>query len=392
MKQTQLKLKAISKYTRYAEAVLKFEKLNTAAQQRVAVVRGRSLSSMPVLVYGFTLVEVLIALVLMVIILGMVSISIDIYLRQMVVHRSGVEETQLARALLDRIAHEIRAVVVQPAETESVAEEINTDLLISIFGSSETTANTTAAANSAINTITDTNSNASTNTNSEEGEQSSDSTVSLKGQMPGIYGESNWIQIDTVRLPRGELFGSQRMRVGSQYQTDRLSSTKTVYYYLGKDTGTITDASDPRYKPDQLIGSLGRVTDLTAVQYGLFRREFDRQVTQYVLDEGKESEYEQYDEVIAPEVEWIEFLYFDPSAATSTNTAGDWVDYWDMDEKKTFPKAIKITVAIRRQIFGDALINFTEATGGTTPTNVYSRIVLLPIESEEPATEENEEL
>ncbi|MDR2641440.1 MAG: prepilin-type N-terminal cleavage/methylation domain-containing protein [Planctomycetaceae bacterium] len=343
---------------------------------------------------GFTLVEILIALVLMLIILGIISVSIDIYLRQMVINRSEVEEAQLARALLDRISQEIRSVVVRATE-ELATEEINVELLISIFGNSTTTGNSNAATNLPANNTT-ANSNSTTNTTSTptENEQSTESTVSVKGTLPGIYGDLDWIQIDTVRLPRGEFFGSRRRRVGSQFQTDRLSSTKTVYYYLGKDTGTIADTTDPRYNPDQLIGSLGRLTDMTALQYGLFRREFDRQVTQYLTNEGKESDYEQYDEVIAPEVEWIEFAYFDASATTSTNPEGDWVEYWDMDEKKTFPKAIKITIAIRKQIFGNALLKLTESTGETVPTNIYSKIVILPVEIKktETTTENENEL
>ncbi|MDR2762333.1 MAG: prepilin-type N-terminal cleavage/methylation domain-containing protein [Planctomycetaceae bacterium] len=340
---------------------------------------------------GFTLVEILIALVLMLLILGIVTASIDIYLRQMVINRSEVEEAQLARALLERMSSEIRSAVVQASEEESTTEEIDAELLLSIFGNvasgnSESTANSSSTSNSSAN------SNSTTlSATSAASEQSADSTLSelaestvtVKGTIPGIYGDIDWIQIDVTRLPRGELFGSRRMRVGSQFQTDRLSSTKTIYYYLGKDTGMIADTNDPRYKPDQLTGSLGRLTDMTALQYGLFRREFDRQVTQYIVNEGKETDYEQYDEIIAPEVEWIEFAYFDPSAATSSNPAGDWVDYWDMDEKQTFPKAIKITIAIRRQIWGDALIKWTQTTGETIPTNIYSKIVLLPIEIKE---------
>jgi type II secretory pathway pseudopilin PulG len=371
--------------------------LNTQTRQNKAVVQVRSLSLISVTKItrcAFTLVEVIIVVVLMMTILGLISVSVDIYLRQMVIHRSGVEESQLARALLERISQEIRAVVVKPTESEQVAAEIDTTFLISIFGNSDTAEIPTAANSntSTTNTTANTESNPPTNTNSEENAQTNESTVSVKGTISGIYGESNWIQIDTTRLPRGEFFGSQRSRVGSQYQTDRLSSTKTVYYYLGKDTGTFTDATDPRYQPDQLMGSLGRVTDLTAVQYGLFRREFDRQVTQYVINEGRETEYEQHDEVIAPEVEWIEFLYFDSSLSTTTNTnqSGDWVDYWDMDEKQTLPKAVKITIAIRRQLSGDALRNVTNATGESTPTNIYSKIVLLPIESKEPETTEEE--
>ncbi|MDR2346856.1 MAG: type II secretion system GspH family protein [Planctomycetaceae bacterium] len=346
--------------------------------------------------YGYTLVEILIALVLMLFILGLVTLSIDIYLRRMVINRSEVEEAQLARALLERIAQEIRSAVVSTSDEESAPDEFDAELLLSIFGTSSTSSGDSAVSNLSTPRNATADSNSANSTESTDAEQSADtstestesteSTVSIKGLIPGIYGDINWIQIDTTRLPRGELFGSRRKRIGSQYQTDRLSSAKTVYYYLGKDTGIIADTNDPRYKPDQLIGSLGRLTDMTAVQYGLFRREFDRQVTQYIVNEGKETDYEQYDEIIAPEVEWIEFSYFDTSAATSSNPAGDWIDYWDMDEKQTFPKAIKITAAIRRQSFGESLNNWTDSNRESIPTNIYSRIILLPIETNESET------
>jgi hypothetical protein len=128
--------------------------------------------------------------------------------------------------------------------------------------------------------------------------------------------------------------------------SDRLSASKTVLYYLGKDTGQLS-IDDPRYQPDQLTGSLGRSLDPNAVRYGLFRRQLDRQATQYAIQEGREWEYEQEDEPFAPEVEWIEFAYFDPTLA-QTGTTGDWVESWDMDDRQTLPLAIRITVAIRR--------------------------------------------
>ncbi|MDR2170493.1 MAG: prepilin-type N-terminal cleavage/methylation domain-containing protein [Planctomycetaceae bacterium] len=339
---------------------------------------------------GFTIVEILIALVLMLLILGIISVSIDIYIRQMTVNRSEMEEAQLARAILERMSQEIRSVVVQTNQDAAVtsSEEFDVELLSSIFGSSYLSDGVPYTPNTNNNAATDADANSDvistiSSSNSSENEQTTESTISIKGVIPGIYGDLNWIQIDAVRLPRGEFFGSRRMRVGSQFQTDRLSSVKTVYYYIGKDTDVITDTTDPRYEPDKLIGSLGRLTDMTAVQYGLFRREFDRQVTQYIVNEGKETDYEQYDEVIAPEVEWIEFSYFDPSVATSSNPAGDWVDYWDMDEKLSLPKAIKITIAIRRQLYGNALINWTNSNEQNTTTNIYSKIIPLPIETKE---------
>ncbi|MDR1925431.1 MAG: hypothetical protein LBQ66_13755 [Planctomycetaceae bacterium] len=333
--------------------------------------------------FAFTLVEILIALVLMTIMLGLVAVSVDVYLRQMVVSRSEVEESRLARALLDQIAQELRSVVVLPTE-EELSSDIDAELLVTLFGSTASSAGTGAAATTSSNTAsTDDNSDTSTDGGQIPTESSSVTAEieSVAGTIPGIYGDVEWIQIDMTRLPRGELFGAKKTRVGSQYQTDRLSATKTVFYYLGKDTGQIT-ADDPRYNPDQLIGSLGRLNDNTALQYGLFKRELDRQVTQYIINEGKETDYEQYDEVIAPEVEWIQYAYFDPAASTTTNKKGDWIDYWDMDEKKSLPKAVKITIAIRRQIFGDALIKWSEQTGESIPTNIYSRIVLLPVTTE----------
>ncbi|MDR1484457.1 MAG: prepilin-type N-terminal cleavage/methylation domain-containing protein [Planctomycetaceae bacterium] len=351
---------------------------------------------------AFTLVEVLIALVLILAILGIVSVSVDIYLRQMVVNRSETEEAQLARAILFKLSQELRGTIGGNEQQQETQETQDIELLQSIFGTTNSENTATAAPTTAA---------PATETSSIAGLSSelSGEELGLQGVLSGIYGEQSWIQIDTTRIPRGEYYAARKKRTGSQFRTDRLSASKTVYYYLGKDTGTITNTDDPRYKPDKLIGSLGRVTDLSAVKYGLFRREFDRQVTQYINNEGKEDEYEQDDEVIAPEVEWIEFAYFDPNPTTSTTSSGssttsstssttssissttligEWVDYWDMDEKQSLPKAIKITIAIRREVYGNGLVGQQQSATETTPTNIYSAIVLLPIQ---PATNNTNE-
>ncbi|MDR3199638.1 MAG: hypothetical protein LBU34_17355 [Planctomycetaceae bacterium] len=323
---------------------------------------------------AYTLFEVLIALALMTVILMFIMMATDLYLRQMAVNRTEVEESQLARAVLEKIARDIRSVIVAVREEQL---EVDTESLTSLFGFSADLS-VSGAGNSAT-----------AGNEAELTEQAESSETSeIYGTMPGIYGDSEWIQIDTALLPRGEMYGSRQTR--SFGMTDRLSPSKTILYYLGGETGQMTGLDDPRYQPDQLMGSLGRSLDSTAVRYGLFRRQLDRYVTQYALNEGLETEYEQYDEPLAPEVEWIEFAYFDP-AAGQEGSAGDWVEYWDMDERQTLPTAIRITVAIRKQSFGQSVFSWSD-NNTTIPAIVYSLVVPIPVTIEIPETEEDSEL
>ena len=327
---------------------------------------------------GFTLIEVLITLGLMVVVLSLVGVAVDTHLRQLSVTRMQVEEAQLARAIVDKIARDIRSVVVT-ASTQSL--QVDTSALSSLFGlpiSSEMTEMAASLMGSTDSTGTST----ASEPLADEG--------GIAGRTPGIYGDIDWIQIDTARLPRGEMYGSRQVRSGASFLLDRLSPSKTVLYYLGADTGTITDVNDPRYRPDQLAGNLGSVSLRDGIKYGLFRREQDRDVTRYAIEEGTDVENMQYDEPLAPEVESIEFSYFDPEAGME-GTIGDWVDVWDMDERQMLPRAIRIVVAIRRQRTQTSTL--TQWTGsGLAPsqTILYSLVVPVPIKMDPPAEEEQE--
>ncbi|MDR1963860.1 MAG: hypothetical protein LBQ50_08785 [Planctomycetaceae bacterium] len=313
---------------------------------------------------AYTLFEVLIALVLMTVILMLVTMAIDLHLRQMVVDRTEVEESQLARAVLEKIARDIRSVIVAIREEQL---EVDTESLSLLFGFS-----------------TDLSGSGVLDTEAAESESGESEESEVYGTIPGIYGDLEWIQIDTALLPRGEMYGSRQVR--NSVLSDRLSPSKTVLYYLGKETGQMTGLDDPRYQPDQLMGSLGRSLDSTAVRYGLFRRQFDRLVTQYAINEGLETEYEQYDEPLAPEVEWIEFAYFDPTAGQE-GAVGDWVESWDMDERRMLPTAVRVTVAVRRQSFGQSVFAWSN-NNETIPTIIYSLVIPIPVSIEIPETQE----
>ncbi|MDR0520478.1 MAG: GspJ family type II secretion system protein [Planctomycetaceae bacterium] len=317
---------------------------------------------------AYTLFEILIVLVLLAVIMLLISIALDIHLRQMAINRTEIEEAQLARAVLEKIAQEIRSVVVasreETADTDSTG--IAAALGLDTASLSETeTAETGSAAESETGTA--------------------EEPPVIYGEMPGIYGEIDWIQIDTARLPRGEMYGSRQIRRGTSAAADRLSPSKTVLYYLGKDTGQLT-SDDPRYQPDALIGATGRSAASDAAQYGLFRRQLDRQVMQYSIQTQTESEDELHDEPLAPEVEWIEFAYFDTSAA-ATGTTGEWTDTWDMDDRQALPAAVRITLAIRRQNFGKGLLSAWTQETETVPNVVYSLVVPVPVSQPAESTE-----
>jgi hypothetical protein len=289
----------------------------------------------------------------------LISMAMDLALRQMAINRNEVEEAQLARTILDKIANDIRSVVV-PIRVEHL--EVDISALTAVMGLPGATDLLTGFEEDF----------GEFNEYENDGEFED---LMLFGTIPGIYGGPDWIQIDTARLPRGELFGTRQIRRGTSLAADRLSASKTVLYYLGRDTGTIS-IDDPLYQPERLIGSIGRSLEPGALQYGLFRRQLDRQATQYAIQMGMEFEHEQYDEPLVPEVEWIEFYYFDPEAGLLGAT-GDWVDAWDMDERQMLPLAIQITVAIRRPNLGRNLFSWG-AQEAPEPV-IYSLVVPIPV-------------
>ena len=298
----------------------------------------------PCVLRAYTLVEVMIVLVLLTTVILLISVSLDIHLRQMVVNRHEVEEAQLAQIILEKIARDIRSVVI-PLREELL--EIDTDLFAVVLG------------------------------DEEYGEEYEDEeTPILYGVVPGIYGAAEWLQIDVAKLPRGEMYGSRPIRRGSSSAADRLSASKTVLYYIGKDTDGF-DPDDPRYRTEYLLGSLGRSLDPDAPQSGLFRRELDRQATQYILREGIEEDEEQHDELLAPEVAWIRFRYYDPTFEEQPGVFGAFLESWDMDDRQILPHAIEIAVAIRRPDLGRSFLSL--GTAEVPAPVVYTLVVPIPV-------------
>ena len=322
---------------------------------------------------AFTLIEVLIALSLMVVVLYLTGLAIDTHLRLMETSRTEVEESQLARALFEKVARDIRSVVVAKKE-ENLA--VDTGIFESMFDPALLSGMDTSALQGEGSTSTESTetTNDITDIPPEEG--------TVVGSMPGIYGSINWIQIDTGRLPRGETFKTQWVLAEGTSLGDRASPTKTAVYYIGNDTGMMS-ADDST--EEKLSGSLGQSYDQYSVKYGLYRRLLDRNVSEYATENELEEKYATYDEALAPEVEIIEFYYYD-----SENE--EWIDYWDMDEMGSLPGAVRVIMEIRKKAKPrSAMRGIFSNPQPEIATLVFSTVVPMPLSYVAPVAAEEEQ-
>ena len=277
---------------------------------------------------GFTLMEVLLAMAIAAIVLAAITMAIDFHLRVVDRGRRDVEEAQLARALLRRIADDLRsAVAYEPLDVEG--------LLTGASGASATAAagdalgagagdDSGAAAGGSNNDSDDANGDDSSSTGqngqsgqpgtSDSGTESQTDDLAQSVVMsttPGLYGNRYELQVDVSRLPRLEQYEMLMEASVDGPPPDLVSDVKTVAYYV-------------------LDGQTGEGA-------GLVRRELDRAATAWANTNGGLMELERYQQMLAPEVISLEFQYFDGL---------DWFEEWDSAIHQGLPLAVEIALAL----------------------------------------------
>ena len=293
---------------------------------------------------AYTLFEVMLSLTLILALMTLIGTALNSHLRDQFHNRLQVEEAQLARTLLNRIADDIRAVVL---DLETGQEEEETS---------------------------ETDENAESNAVSESDDSYYDDEYEYEsgivGTKKGIYGRLNWLQIDTMRTIPGERFAYD---VDTMYnydeeeeyipELDLLScGQKTVLYYLGYDSGALE--ADEEYVKAQKSTSVepdrNRQGLLASnIQYGLYYREINRSIAEYALEQGLDvtTDMMEYDEHLAPEVDNLEFYYYVNDDPDKSVSEGQWLEEWDMDiQGGELPLAIEIRLSIRRKSYKPTLI------------------------------------
>ncbi len=352
---------------------------------------------------GVTLLELVLALGLSTIVMGLIAMAINLNYKMFDVKRTNVEEAQLARSLLRHIADDIRAAVQHMPPDLSGLETVagNSQNASSMLGGSgamgalggltggqtggqtgggtgtgqQNTAQTGGAgaggtggggANTGGGTGSTTPKTGSTNMTTTGGvnPQTEQATSTYgeeqAGGIIGVFGSSTELQLDISRLPRIDQYQAEMDPNSLLGVVDIPSDMKTVSYYLRPEEGMVSVSLEGR----------GR---------GLMRRVLDRAVSTYAEENGNTLGALGETELLAEEVVGLEFMYFDGAS---------WASEWDSSEMQGLPVAIEITLVMQSQ--GDQstrssslnpLAGMASGTEEEAEEKIYTLTVNLPTAS-----------
>jgi hypothetical protein len=281
---------------------------------------------------AYTLLEVILALALTTVLLGLIGMAMHIHLGVADKSRGQVEEARLARTLLQHIADDLRnSVPFTPTSSSGTSS-----------GGTSTSLESDLSADSGTSALAGLSSGSGSSTSSDSG------TV-----LPaGICGTAQCLQMDTTRRVRP--IGAAKPTADSDSSMFMaLSDVKTVTYSLG-DPGTASPTESGNSS--------------SAGQTGLYRREVDRRAYESAMQQGQTDILTQATSKLAPEVVNLQFTYCD---GTTT------YDQWDSDTQGKLPAAIKVTIMLRRAV-AKSPNAAASASADDSTLAVYDMLVDLP--------------
>ncbi|MBA2113930.1 hypothetical protein [Bremerella alba] len=300
--------------------------------------------------FGFTLLEVILASSLSVLILMALGGAIQFYLFQVTNSQTSIEQAQLARAVMRRMETDLRSAIWKNEIDFSAVETLAADSLTSGAGDLSG-----MAASAGIDPTMAVDALAGSNTQEL-------ATSSVLPTTIGLYGNAIELQVDISRIPRIDEYDPQYTSFRDREIGDIPSDVKTVTYFL--------------MQPG--VSSLGHGTvgdaGITETQFGLVRRELDRAVTQYALNNGDSAGLDASAEILAPEVSLLQFRYFD---------GYEWVEEWDSETMGGLPMAVDVIIAIRdhdttQALLTDGAVEVPVEDAANPVGQVYRRLIRLP--------------
>ena len=270
---------------------------------------------------GYTLLEMIMALALTVLIAASIAGALQIHLISLKRQQGSIEQTHVARNVLEVLSVDIRAAwqykPFQTSSTVDVAEagaEAAEDLGV---GGADGGANPGAGADAGGGTgavggaAGGTAGGVAEDTSSPiDNVQSSNAPL----ERPGFYGSQTAIVFDISRLPRLDQYNILVVADGVR---DMASDIKTTSYFL--------DTTGQSSQNELASDTLG----------GLYRRQLDHSVASYANETGSLNAGKT--ELLATEVVDLAFRFFDGE---------EWQNDWDSDEQGGFPIAVEIVIIV----------------------------------------------
>lgn len=312
---------------------------------------------------GFTLLEVMLASALSIVVMMAVGGAIRFFLIQVDTSKDAIEQAQLARAVMRTIENDLRSAIWKHEIDFSSVEDLAASTVAS--GSADL-----ASAASAAGIDPTMASDALAGSSTED--------IAASTVLPttiGLYGNAMELQFDISRVPRIDEYDPQYSSILSRELGDIPSDIKTVTYFLLQPGVSSLGHG--------VVGDAG----ITEEQFGLVRRELDRAVTQYAMNNGQSTNLDASAEILAPEVSMLAFRYFDGIG---------WLEEWNSEEMGGLPMAVDVMIAVRdhqatqAMLAGDYSLAVTDEDGNPTG-KVFRRLIRIPIakpyEEEEETTD-----
>ncbi|MCP4888555.1 MAG: prepilin-type cleavage/methylation domain-containing protein [Rubripirellula sp.] len=302
---------------------------------------------------AFTLLELLLTLSMSVVLMALVGGAMQFYARDMNVRDLDIRQTQLAAAVMQMLEDDLRATLhTEPVDTAPLAELLAATA--SVTGGEEAPTGDASAEDLAAAGIADEPETVITDTTETLDLQSGVAVL----ETPGLIGNQYQIQLDLSRLPRLEEYVA--LLDGSNTEIDDVpSDIKTVAYFV-QQADTLGGVQDPL---QQLLTDDTTLAD-TQPAGGLVRRSLDRAATAYASTNGNLITLNQTGELLAPEIQGIEFQYWDGLT---------WQLEWSSDDYGELPLAIQITLYM-----ADPRVEATSTTTSET-LRTFKHIVRLPM-------------
>lgn len=299
---------------------------------------------------GLSLLELVLALAISVVVIGLLTMAVNFQLRTFERRRDRIEEAALARAILRHISDDLRsAVAYRPvdlggldavagnaADSTGLPTDAASGTDPSAAASGESGTPPTGGAASADATATQP-------TGEDAGVNMASTAAASGAYVAGLYGDQYSLQFDMSRLPRLDEYQAIVLDNGEQSITHVPTDIRTISYYLAGST-PITQASAAQARTTGgLMASSAPLSAqsvlLPPVGQGLVRQDRDRSIASsasLAIDLSDTSQ-DTGEELLADEVTRLEFRYFDGYS---------WWPDWDSDVRGGLPMAIEITIAL----------------------------------------------
>jgi prepilin-type N-terminal cleavage/methylation domain-containing protein len=299
---------------------------------------------------GFTLLELILALSLVVVATALIGNLMHIYSRNFATRGEDIRRMQLARSILNMIAEDLRAVVLKQEYDGSVLQQQlgaggaggggggagATGAGATGAGATGAGATGAGATGAGATGAGATGAGAgaagagATGAGTTGTGTATDATVVTTSfvREPGIYGTQYELMLDVSRIPRVDEYIPAQASLLSPTLTDVPGDIKTVTYFVQTPTTMGVDDS---------LNAFNDATQTMSSNSGLVRRQLDRAILAYADEMGDTTRLARTGELIAPEVVSLEFAFYDGT---------QWLYEWD-SSTQSLPWLVQITLAIQ---------------------------------------------